>query len=93
MSLIPRLCRDFADIYTLTPRACGPWGSGVYISKIPCSCGITITYIVFILVLCTIDTSTVVLYIRDHEGLGFPSQKIHPKTSFTTPSWHLGSIG
>ena len=23
--------RDFAGIYTLTPWACGPWGSGVYI--------------------------------------------------------------
>ena len=41
----------------------------------------------------TISYSTVVLYIRDHGELGFPSQKIHPNTSFTTPSWHLGSIG
>ena len=40
-----------------------------------------------------ISYSTVVLYIRDDGDLGFPSQKIYPKTSFTTPSWHLGSIG
>ena len=40
-----------------------------------------------------ISCSMVVLYIRDHGDLGFPRQKIHPKTSFTTPSWHPGSIG
>ena len=40
-----------------------------------------------------ISYSTVVLFVRDHGDLGFPSQKIHPKTSFTTPSWNLGSIG
>ena len=41
-----------------------------------------------------------VLYIGDHEGLGFSVQKkniyiyiYHPKTSLTIPSWHLGSIG
>ena len=28
---------DFADIHTLSPRACNPHASGVYISKIPCS--------------------------------------------------------
>ena len=36
---------DFADIYTRSPRACGPRGLGVYISKIPRSHGITITYL------------------------------------------------
>ena len=36
---------DFADIYTCSPRACGPQAFGVYISKIPCSHGITITYV------------------------------------------------
>ena len=35
---------DFADIYTRSPRACGPRALGVYISKIPRSHGITITY-------------------------------------------------
>ena len=34
----------FADIYTLTPRTCGPQGLGAYISKIPHGYGITITY-------------------------------------------------
>ena len=34
---------DFADIYTHSPRACGPRALGVYISKIPHSHGITIT--------------------------------------------------
>ena len=41
----------------------------------------------------SISYSTVVLYIRDHGDLGFPSHNIHPTTSFTTLSWHLGSIG
>ena len=36
---------DFADIYTRSPRACGPRALGVYISKIPRSHGITITCI------------------------------------------------
>ena len=44
-------------------------------------------------ILSTVSHSTIVLYIRDHEELGFPSQRIHQKTSFTNPSWHLGSIG
>ena len=35
----------------------------------------------------------VVLYIRDHEGSGFSGQQYYPKSSLTTPSWHLGSIG
>ena len=35
---------DFADIYTRSPRACGLCALGVYISKIPRSHGITITY-------------------------------------------------
>ena len=43
ISLIPRLHQDFADIYTLSPRACGPCASGVHINKISCSHGITIT--------------------------------------------------
>ena len=34
-----------------------------------------------------------VTYIRDHGELGFPSQKNHPQTGLTTPSWNLGSIG
>ena len=34
---------DFADIYTRSPWTCGPRALGVYISKIPCSHGITIT--------------------------------------------------
>ena len=34
---------DFADIYTRSPRACGPRALGVYISKIPRSHDITIT--------------------------------------------------
>ena len=37
---------DFADIYTRSPRACGPRALGVYISKIPRNLGITITYII-----------------------------------------------
>ena len=35
-------CLEFADIYTCSPRACGPWAFGVYISEIPHSYGITI---------------------------------------------------
>ena len=35
---------DFADIYTCSPRACVSRALGVYISKIPRSCGITIKY-------------------------------------------------
>ena len=31
---------DFADMYTRSPRACGPRALGVYISKIPRSHGI-----------------------------------------------------
>ena len=30
--------------------------------------------------------SMVVLYIRDHGGLGFSDQQYHPKTSFTIPA-------
>ena len=33
--------RDFADIYTQSPRAAGPRAAGVYVSKIPSSCGIS----------------------------------------------------
>ena len=41
-----------------------------------------------------ISYSTVVLCIRDHEGLDFSGKKKnHPKTNLTIPSWHLGSIG
>jgi len=29
--------------------------------------------------------STVVLYVRDHDGLGFSAQQYHPKISFTFP--------
>ena len=36
---------DFADIYTRSPRATGPRAAGVYVSKIPSSHGITITYV------------------------------------------------
>ena len=32
----------FADIYTQSMRAAGPRASGVYMSKIPHSCGLTI---------------------------------------------------
>ena len=34
---------DFTDIYTLSPQACGPQALGIYLTKIPCSHGITIT--------------------------------------------------
>jgi len=32
------------------------------------------------------NINAVVLYIRDHEDLGFSSQKCHPKTSLNFPS-------
>ena len=35
---------DFADIYTRSPRACGPRALGVYISKIPSSHGTSDIY-------------------------------------------------
>ena len=35
-------------MYTLSPLACGPHAPGVYISKIPHNCGITITYMDFL---------------------------------------------
>ena len=36
--------RDFADIYTQSPRAAGPRAAGVYVSKIPSSSGISDIY-------------------------------------------------
>ena len=36
--------RDFADIYTQSPRAAGPMGVGVYVSKIPSSHGTSDIY-------------------------------------------------
>ena len=49
--------------------------------------------VVFVYMIIQYSSTTTVLYIKDHGDLGFPIQKIHPKTSFTTPSWYLGSIG
>ena len=49
--------------------------------------------VVFVYMIIQYSSTTTVLYIKDHGDLGFPIQKNHPKTSFTTPSWHLGSIG
>ena len=42
--------RGLPDIYTLSPRACGPWALGVYIRQTTRAHGITITYI-YILVM------------------------------------------
>ena len=36
--------RDFADIYTQSPKAAGPRAAGVYVSKIPSSRGISDIY-------------------------------------------------
>ena len=36
--------RDFVDIYTQIPRAAGPKAAGVYVSKIPSSCGTSDIY-------------------------------------------------
>ena len=36
--------RDFADIYTQSPRAAGPRAAGVYVSKIPSTHGISNIY-------------------------------------------------
>ena len=36
--------RGFPDIYTLSPRACGPRASGVYIRQTTRAHGITIKY-------------------------------------------------
>ena len=36
--------RDFADVYTQSPRATGPRDVGVYVSKIPSSRGIRYIY-------------------------------------------------
>ena len=33
------------DMYTLSPRACGPRASGIHIRQIPCAHVTTITYI------------------------------------------------
>ena len=44
------------------------------------------------LYVCTHHNSMVVL-IREHKGLGFSGKKYHPKSSFTIPSWCVGSIG
>ena len=43
--------RDLTDIYTLSPPACGPQALGVYISQIPHTHGITITYPLSVFVL------------------------------------------
>ena len=37
--------RGLPDIYTLSPRACGPWALGVYIRQTTCAHGITINYV------------------------------------------------
>ena len=37
--------RGLPDMYTLSPRACGPRASGVHIRQTTCVHGITITYI------------------------------------------------
>ena len=37
--------------------------------------------------------SMVVLYIRDHGGLGFSAQQYRPKSSLTFPTQQFGSIG
>ena len=36
--------RDFADIYTQSPRAAGLRAAGVYVSEFPSSCGISDIY-------------------------------------------------
>ena len=38
----------------------------------------------------TVSYSTVVLYIRNHEDLGFSGQKYHPKTQKLTSEYHPG---
>ena len=37
--------RGSADIFTLSPWACGPWASGVYIRQTTHAHGITIKYV------------------------------------------------
>ena len=41
--------RDLPDIYTLSPQACGPRVSGVYIRQTTRANGITITYNIYII--------------------------------------------
>jgi len=36
--------RDLPDMYTLGPRACGPWALGIHIRQIPHAHVTTITY-------------------------------------------------
>ena len=36
--------RDLPDMYTLIPRACGPWASGIHIRQIPHGHVTTIKY-------------------------------------------------
>ena len=36
--------RDLPDMYALSPRACGPWASGIHIRQIPRAHVTTITY-------------------------------------------------
>ena len=43
-------------------------------------------------IVCILSYNTVVLYIRDHEGLHHLT-KIEMETSCTILSWHLDSIG
>ena len=51
--------RGLPDMYTLSPRACGPWASGLHIRQITRVHGITITCkIIYIYI-------SVVLYSRD----------------------------
>ena len=45
--------RGLPDIYTLSPQACGPWASGVYIRKTTCAHGITIKCVCVCLCVCT----------------------------------------
>ena len=40
----------------------------------------------------TVSYSTIVLYIRDHEDLGFSDQSYHLTSSLAIPSWCPGNI-
>ena len=53
--------RGLPDIYTLSPRACGPRASGVYIRQTTRAHGITIKYLLYVLGYFNINSSLSVM--------------------------------
>ena len=55
--------RGSPDIYTLSPRACGPRASGVYIRQTTRAHGITIKYISVCMYVCVYVCMCVYMYV------------------------------